>query len=1040
MGDSVGQINLGLDINQKSFNSQLQGISKGAERSVGSAFSGLGKMIGVALGTAAIVSFTKSCLDLGSDLAEVQNVVDVTFGSMSKQVNEFASSAIETFGLSETVAKKMMGTYGAMSKSFGFSTSQAFDMSKAITGLTADVASFYNLNTDEAYTKMKSIWTGETESLKELGVVMTQTALDQYALNNGFGKTTAKMTEQEKVMLRYQFVQSQLASANGDFARTSDGWANQIRVLTLRYEGLKATLGQGFINLFTPIVKSINVLLAKLSTLANVFVKVTELITGKKSQGVATSINEVAAAGTGLDTATDSANGLGSAISDAGKSAKKAAKEALGLSSFDKLNNISDTSSDSGSGSGGSSGTSSGVGLSDITTGGTMLDDVEVNPAIEDAINKIKTAIQPTIDALGNLKTALIPFKDFVVQGLMDFYNNFLIPVASWTLGKGLPTLINVLADGLAKINWKPINVALANFWTELAKFDINIGEGLLWIWEHVLVPFGTWTANNVVPNFIQGLANVISIANGIITALQPLGVWLWDKFLQPLAKWTGGVVAKVLDTIVSALGGISTWISNNEGAVRGITIALGLFFAAWEVATLTEFIINAGGVVGVLGNMLTAFKTLTIAKVADKAETLAIGALYVKDFIVKIAQGTAALVQQGVQWIASTAMKVADTAATVASTVATTAATVATTAFGVALSVLTSPITLVIAAIAALVGGIILLIKNWDTVKDVASKCWDSIKSTVSAGVDKIKALFNVIVDFVKNNWQGLLLLIVNPFAGAFKLIYDNCATFRNTINTLLTEVKGFFAGLWTGITEIFKNVGTWFGEKFTAACTNIKAGFNGIGSFFTGVWSNIKGAFGNVSDWFKNTFSKAWKAVKDVFSSGGKVFDGIKDGILNGLKSVINALIGGINKVISIPFEGLNNALTKIKNIDILGAKPFNFISTISTPKIPALAQGGYVKANTPQLAMIGDNRHHGEVVAPEDKLQSLLDKAVSAGGAGRLEMLEIMALLRDILNVLKIIGDKDLIAYITSSELFKSLQREAKDYTYKTGKPAF
>ena len=969
MGDSVGQINLGLDINQKSFNSQLQGISKGAERSVGSAFSGLGKMIGVALGTAAIVSFTKSCLDLGSDLAEVQNVVDVTFGSMSKQVNEFASSAIETFGLSETVAKKMMGTYGAMSKSFGFSTSQAYDMSKAITGLTADVASFYNLNTDEAYTKMKSIWTGETESLKELGVVMTQTALDQYALNNGFGKTTAKMTEQEKVMLRYQFVQSQLASANGDFARTSDGWANQIRVLTLRYEGLKATLGQGFINLFTPIVKSINVLLAKLSTLANMFVKVTELITGKKSQGAATSINEVAAAGTGLDTATDSANGLGSAISDAGKSAKKAAKEALGLSSFDKLNNISEnTSSDSGSGGGGSSGSSSGGGLSDITTGGTMLDDVEVNPAIEESINKIKTAIQPTIEALGNLKIALIPFKDFVVQGLTDFYNNFLVPVAKWTLGKGLPTLINVLADGLSKINWKPINTALANFWTELAKFDINIGEGLLWIWEHVLVPFGTWTVNNVVPDFIQGLANVISIANGIIKALQPLGIWLWNSFLQPLASWTGGVIASVLDAIVLALGGISTWISNNEGAVRGITIALGLFFAAWKLATLTEFIINAGGVTAAFGSMLTALKALTIAKIADKAETLAIGALYVKDFLVGIVQSTAAMIKQAVQYGVSTAALIANKVAVVASTAATTAATVATTAFGVAMSILTSPITLIIAAIAALVSGIILLIKNWDTVKEAGAKCWEGIKTawiTASA-------------------WFS---------------------------EKVVTPIKGFFTGMWS----------------------NLKSGASST-------WTGIKNTFSNVSDWFKNTFSKAWKAVKDVFSSGGKVFDGIKDGILNGLKSVINALIGGINKVISIPFEGLNKALTKIKNIDILGAKPFNFISTISTPAIPALAQGGYVKANTPQLAMIGDNRHHGEVVAPEDKLQSLLDKAVANGGGNKLQMAEIMALLRDILNVLKIIGDKDLIAYITSSEMFKSLQKEAKDYTYKTGKPAF
>lgn len=100
-------------------------------------------------------------------------------------------------------------------------------MSAAITGLTGDVASFYNLSTDEAYTKLKSIFTGETEPLKELGVVMTQTALDQYALNEGLGKTTRTMTEQEKVLLRYRYVMSTLSDASGDFARTSGSWANR---------------------------------------------------------------------------------------------------------------------------------------------------------------------------------------------------------------------------------------------------------------------------------------------------------------------------------------------------------------------------------------------------------------------------------------------------------------------------------------------------------------------------------------------------------------------------------------------------------------------------------------------------------------------------------------------------------------------------------------------------------------------------------------------------------------------------------------------
>ena len=158
-----------------------------------------------------------------------------------------------------------------MAKAFGFNEKAAYEMSTALTGLAGDVASFYNISQDEAYTKLKSVFTGETESLKDLGVVMTQSALDSYALANGFGKTTKAMSEGEKVALRYKFVQDQLALASGDFIRTSDGWANQVRVLKLQFDSLKATIGQGLINVLTPVIKVINTIIGKLMSLANAF-------------------------------------------------------------------------------------------------------------------------------------------------------------------------------------------------------------------------------------------------------------------------------------------------------------------------------------------------------------------------------------------------------------------------------------------------------------------------------------------------------------------------------------------------------------------------------------------------------------------------------------------------------------------------------------------------------------------------------------------------------------------------------------------------
>ncbi len=180
---TVGQISLELNLIQKKFNDQLKNVknvAKNAGKDITSEFDKsfrsitdlakkAGGAIAAALAVGKIVDFGKECLELGSDLSEVQNVVDVTFSQMRQQINEFAQSAAKSFGLSETMAKQYAGTLGAMAKSFGFTEQEAATMSTTLTGLAGDVASFYNISQDEAFTKLKSVFTGETESLKDLG-------------------------------------------------------------------------------------------------------------------------------------------------------------------------------------------------------------------------------------------------------------------------------------------------------------------------------------------------------------------------------------------------------------------------------------------------------------------------------------------------------------------------------------------------------------------------------------------------------------------------------------------------------------------------------------------------------------------------------------------------------------------------------------------------------------------------------------------------------------------------------------------------------
>ena len=343
--DSVGQIALDLVVNKNDFEKQMTGI-RGLAKKAGAALAG-------AFAIKKLVDFSKSCIELGSDLAEVQNVVDVTFPHMNQQINQFAQNAAKQFGLSETMAKRFTGTFGAMAKAFGFGEKAAYDMSTTLTGLAGDVASFYNIGQDEAYTKLKSVFTGETESLKDLGIVMTQTALDAYALQNGFGKTTAKMSEMEKVALRYKFVQDQLTTAAGDFSRTSDGWANQVRILQLQFDSLKATIGQGLINVLSPVIHVINALIGKLMSLANAFRAFTELVMGKRSGDGAS------AAAAGMEAVAKAADKAGTAAGGAGSAAKKAAKDMKGVSTgIDELNiiNPSDSAGNSGLDSAGGGG------------------------------------------------------------------------------------------------------------------------------------------------------------------------------------------------------------------------------------------------------------------------------------------------------------------------------------------------------------------------------------------------------------------------------------------------------------------------------------------------------------------------------------------------------------------------------------------------------------------------------------------------------------------------------------------------------------
>ncbi len=505
---SVGSVFINLKLNQNGFNKSVGNAIKNTENrfesSVGSGKLGgaVKKLSGALAGAFAIkkvIDFGKECIDLGSDLAEVQNVVDVAFGSMSAAADNWAKNAITDFGLSEAVAKKYLGVFGSMATSFGYTTKDALDMSEKITGLVGDVSSFYNLSSDEAYTKLKSIFTGETESLKDLGVVMTQSALDQYALANGFDKTTKNMTEQEKIMLRYKFVTDKLSNASGDFARTQDSWANQTRVLALRFDSLKASVGQGLINVLTPALKLVNNVIARVQVMADAFKSVTEKIFGNAG-GASSGVSDV---GDAADTATSNIGGIGTA---ADESASKVEKMKKALSSQDELNIMSFNDTDT------SGGSSSGVDASAVGALNSALEkDEQTLSKMEGTLGRIQAIFKEGFgDGLKNFDSEdFLGHLEHIKTNVTDIFNSEKLQQSMQGFSVSCENLFTSIISSTVSVGTTIANNIVTGVDKYLTGSKEYISDRLAGIFD------ARAEINNIVADTIDAVSNVFDVFNG---------------------------------------------------------------------------------------------------------------------------------------------------------------------------------------------------------------------------------------------------------------------------------------------------------------------------------------------------------------------------------------------------------------------------------------------------------------------------------------------------------------------------------------------
>lgn len=329
-----GCLNFDTNINSEGFEKGLKSLSD-MVGDIKPKLKSLAMAVTAAFSVKKLVDFGRQSIETASDLAEVQNVVDTAFGESKQKMEDFADTAVKTYGISKLTAKQTGSNFMAMAAGMGLANDSASDMAMALTGLSADMASFYNVGQDVASTALKSIFTGETETLKQFGIVMTDANLQAYALSKGITKSTADMSQAEKVQLRYNYVMSQTALAQGDFAKTSDSWANQTRILSEQWKEFGATIGTVLMNVLLPAVKAINSVLSQLISLA---------------QGAARALSK--AFGFELSNSADEAQSIVKSTSqaadnysDIADNAQQAQEAQEGsLASFDQMNKLNDES------------------------------------------------------------------------------------------------------------------------------------------------------------------------------------------------------------------------------------------------------------------------------------------------------------------------------------------------------------------------------------------------------------------------------------------------------------------------------------------------------------------------------------------------------------------------------------------------------------------------------------------------------------------------------------------------------------------------
>ena len=548
---SFGDLNVKFTSDVTGLNKGFKAVQDGVKKTTGSIASlvkSAASLAGVTLGVKALADSFKAFTALESNAARVSDI----FGAAGKNIQAFAEGSAKGFGLAESSVYEYASTFGNLFKNITSGMVENSAVTIQMLQASAVVASKTGRTMEDVMSRIRSGLLGSTEAIEDLGINVNIAMLE---MTDAFkriadGRSWAQLTFYEQQQIRTLGILEQAHKNFGDTVQ--QGSAFSLSLLSSAFKDLTATAG-GFVNAaLQPIIGG----LATITQLATTALKSLSAMLGFNA-----TLSQTA---TGLTAGSDAAAEMAGGVEDTTKAAQKLNRQ---LAGFDKFNDITASASGAGSAAAGAGG-AGGMGIEmefeqleppDLTWTDKLLGWAK---GFNDLIAPLKTSLSGLWDTLKNI-------GGFAWQGLKGFYEGFLKPVGVWVLGTGLPKLVDALKKGLEAVDWGKINDSFSRLWDALAPFAINIGEGLLWLWENVLVPFGTWTMNEVVPRYLGVLASSFGFLNEVINAVKPGLKWIWEKFLLPIAQWTGGVITGTLDLINEKLQAASQWVADNKDSIE---------------------------------------------------------------------------------------------------------------------------------------------------------------------------------------------------------------------------------------------------------------------------------------------------------------------------------------------------------------------------------------------------------------------------------------------------------------------------------------